>query len=149
MAVPGKRRDPQVAFCFRLEIQSIEGGMFTKVSGLKNETDIFELSEGGNNEFVVKLVGQSRASNLVLTNGLITDTDLFKWREEIVNGGANKIKRRSGSVVALADDGKTELGRWNFQNAWPVRWEMSEFDSSVSAASCQVLELAVERIVKA
>ena len=93
--------------------------------------------------------GQSRASNLLLTSGLITDTDLFKWREEIVNGGANKIKRRSGSVVALADDGKTELGRWNFQNAWPVRWEMSEFDSSVSAASCQVLELAVERIVKA
>lgn len=149
MAVPGKRNDPQVACCFRLEIQSIEGGMFTKVSGLKNETDVFELSEGGNNEFVVKLVGQSRASNIVLTNGLITDTSLFLWREEIVNGGANKIKRRSGSIVALADDGKTEVGRWNFQNAWPVRWEMSEFDSSLSAASCQVLELAVERIVKA
>src|SRR5205823_13802754 len=102
-----------------------------------------------NNEFVVKLVGQSRASNIVLTNGLITDPDLFKWREEIVNGGANKIKRRSGSLVALGDDGKTELGRWNFQNAWPVRWEMSEFDSTASAASCQALALAVERIVKA
>ena len=148
MAVPGKRKDPQVASCFRLEIESVEGGLFNKVSGLKNETDIFELSEGGNNEFVVKLVGQSRASNIVLSDGLITDTDLWKWREEIVNTPGKKIKRRSGSLIALADDGKTELGRWNFQNAWPVRWEMSEFDSSASAASCQVLELAVERIVK-
>ena len=148
MAVPGKRNDPQLSHLFKIEIESIDSATFTKCAGLKTETEIFELPEGGKNDYVVKLVGQSRASNIVLTHGIITDPALFKWREEIVNGGTNKIKRRNGSIIAMADDGKTEVGRWNFQNAWPVRWEMSDFDSRQSGVSCQILELAVERIVK-
>ena len=39
--------------------------------------------------------------------------------------------------------------RWNFQKAWPVRWEMSEFDASTGQALCEMLEIAVERITKA
>ena len=135
MAVPGKRNDPQLSHFFKIEIESIDSATFTKCAGLKTETEIFELPEGGNNEYVLKLVGQSRAANIVLTNGLITDAALFKWREEIVRGGTKKIKRRSGSIIALADDAQTELGRWNFQNAWPVRWEMSDFDAHGAAGS--------------
>jgi len=48
----------------------------------------------------------------------------------------------------LAPDGKTEVGRWNFQKAWPVRWEMTEFDANTGQALCEVLELAVEKLSK-
>ena len=150
MATVDQRKDPHVASFFRIEIDSLDCGTFTKCSGLKSETEVFEYQEGGNNETVFKLVGQSRAGNIVLTNGYIVDPALFKWREEIVNKPGEKIKRRSGSIIPLGRDGKTALGpRWNFARAWPVRWEMSEFDISQGAASCEVLELAVERISKA
>ena len=148
MAATIVRKDPHVAAFFRIEIDGIDGGSFNKCMGLKSETEIFEYQEGGNNDYVLKLVGQSRANNIILSSGVITDLALYKWRDEIFNGGAAKIKRRNGSVIVLARDGQTQLARWNFQNAWPVRWELSDLDTSTGVGSCQILELAVERIVK-
>jgi phage tail-like protein len=143
------RRDPIVASYFKIEIDSIEMATFRKCSGLKTETEIFEYQEGGDNERVHKLVGQSRANNIVLTNGYIVDPALSKWREEIAQKPNDPIKRRSGAIIALARDGKTQLVRWNFYEAWPVRWEISEFDASSGQATCETLELAAERVERA
>ena len=142
------RKDHHAVAFFRVEIDSIDSASFRKCAGLKSESEIFEYQEGGDNETVRKLIGPTRASNLVLTKGYVSDPALFLWREEIATSGPKKIARRNGSVVALAADGKTELGRWNFQKAWPVRWEMTEFDASTGQAMCELLELAVERIKK-
>jgi phage tail-like protein len=142
------RKDPTAIGYFRVEIDSIDSASFRKCSGLKSETDIFEYQEGGDNETTRKLIGATKTANLVLTKGYVSDPALFKWRDEIASSGTNKITRRNGSVVALALDGQTEVGRWNFTKAWPVRWEMTEFDSSSGEAACEVLELAVEKLTK-
>ena len=134
---------------FRVEIDSIDSASFRKCAGLKSESEVFEYQEGGDNETVRKLIGPSKASNLVLTKGYVSDPALFKWRDEIAASGTKKIARRNGSVVALAHDGKTEVGRWNFQKAWPVRWEMTEFDAASGEAACEILELAVHSVSKA
>ena len=147
MAATGKRNDPHVASFFRVEIDSIDSGGFHKCSGLKTETEVFEYEEGGNNESVIKLVGQSKAGNIILTKGYISDPALFKWREEIATSGTKKIARRNGAIIALSNK-REPVGRWNFQKAWPVRWEMSEYDGNSSQAACEILELAVEKIVK-
>jgi len=142
------RKDPHAIGYFRVEIEGIDSGSFRKCSGLKTETEVFEYQEGGDNESTHKLVGQTKTSNIVLTKGFISDPALFKWRDEIQASGTNKIKRRSGSIVALALDGKTEVGRWNFQKAWPMRWEMTEFDAHSGEAACEILELAVHSVTK-
>jgi len=147
--MPAVRKDHLAISTFRVEIDSIDSASFRKCFGLKSESEIFEYQEGGDNETVRKLIGPTKASNLVLTKGFVSDPALFKWRDEIASSGTNKIARRNGSVVALAADGKTEVGRWNFQKAWPVRWEMSEFDASTGQALCEILELAVEKLTKA
>jgi len=143
------RKDHHALGFFRVEIDSIDSGSFRKCSGLKTESEVFEFQEGGDNETVRKLIGPTKASNIVLTKGFISDPGLFKWREEIASSGTNKISRRNGSIVALAADHKTEVGRWNFQKAWPVRWEVTEFDASTGQAMCEILELAVEKVTKA
>ena len=142
------RKDHHAIAFFRVEIDSIDSASFRKCGGLKTESEIFEYQEGGDNETVRKLIGPTKASNIVLTKGYVSDPALFKWRDEISASGTKKIARRNGSVVALGPDGKTEVARWNFQKAWPIRWEMTEFDSSTGQAACEILELAVERIVK-
>ncbi|HEX9579150.1 MAG TPA: phage tail protein [Myxococcales bacterium] len=142
-----KRSDPYVISYFRIEIDSIDAGYFQKCSGLKTETEVFEFQEGGDNETVRKLIGQSKAGNIVLTKGYISDPAVFKWREEIATSGSNKIARRNGAIIALSNS-RDVVGRWNFQKAWPVRWEMNEYDGASSQASCEILELAVEKIVK-
>ena len=143
------RKDHHAIAFFRVEVDSIDSAAFRKCSGLKTESEVFEYQEGGDNETVRKLIGPTKAANIVLTKGFVSDPALFKWRDEIASSGTKKIARRNGSLVALAADGKTEVGRWYFQKAWPVRWEMSEFDASTGQAMCEMLELAVEKLTKA
>jgi len=145
----GVRKDHAAAGYFRVEIESVAAGSFRKCAGLKTETEVFEYQEGGDNETVRKLVGPTKAGNIVLTKGFVSDPALFKFRDGVASSGDEKIKRVNGSVVLVGLDGTTELGRWNFQKAWPVRWEMSEFDASTGQASCETLELAVEKVTKA
>jgi phage tail-like protein len=142
------RKDHHAISFFRVEIDSIDSASFRKCGGLKSESEVFEYQEGGDNETVRKLIGPSKASNIVLTKGFVSDPALFKWRDEVAASGTNKIARRNGSIVALSANG-TEVARWNFQKAWPVRWEMSEFDASTGQALCEMMEIAVERLTKA
>jgi len=142
------RKDHHAIGYFRVELDGIDSGSFRKCSGLKTETEVFEYQEGGDNEATHKLMGPTKASNIVLTKGFVSDPALFKWRDEVQASGTKAIKRRNGSIVALALDGKTEVGRWNFQKAWPVRWEMTEFDASSGEAACEILELAVHAVTK-
>jgi len=143
----GKRNDPHPISFFRIEIDSLDAGYFQKCAGLKTETEVFEYQEGGDNETVRKLVGQSKAGNIVLTKGYISDPALFKWREEVATSGTKKISRRNGAIIALSNK-REPVGRWNVQKAWPIRWEMGEYDGNSSQAACEILELAVEKIVK-
>src|ERR1700704_5371654 len=110
MAGAARKDHHPVAF-FRVEIDSIDSASFRKCGGLKSESEVFEYQEGGDNDTVRKLIGPTKASNLVLTKGYVSDPALFKWRDEIAASGTKKIARRNGSVVALAPDGKTEGGR--------------------------------------
>lgn len=149
MAATGARKDHQIIAFFKVEIDQVDGARFRRCSGLKSETEVFEYQEGGNNETVYKLVGPTKYSNIILSQGFVSDPALFKLRDEIHTASGKGVKRRNGAIVALAADGKTEVGRWNFEKAWPVRWEMGDFDSNTGQAQVETLELAVERIVKA
>jgi len=149
MAKTGERKDHHSIASFHVEIDGVEGAAFRKCSGLKTETEIFEYQEGGENEVVHKLVGQTKHGNIVLTQGYTADPAFFKWRDEIHNGNSAKIARRNGSIIAYAADHKTEVGRWNFEKAWPIRWEMGEFDTSSGQAQVETIELAVHRVTKA
>ncbi len=143
----GQRRDHHGAFHFHVEIDGLSVGAFRHVTGLKSETEIFEYVEGGDNESVRKLVGQTRPSNLTLKRGIVAaEGELWRWRREFA-AGDGPLKRRSGSIV-LRDDSGAETTRWNFHKAWPVRWELSDLDSNASDVVVESLELAVERLDK-
>src|SRR5436309_4980569 len=123
------RKDHHAISFFRVEIDSIDSASFRKCAGLKSESEVFELQEGGDNETVRKLIGPTKASNIVLTKGYVSDPALFKWRDEIASSGTRKITRRNGSVVALAPAGRPAVGRWTFQKARPARWALAEWDA--------------------
>ncbi|TMB02244.1 MAG: phage tail protein [Deltaproteobacteria bacterium] len=116
MAKTGERRDPELVALFHVEIEGIDGAAFSKCSGLKTETEVFELQEGGENSLVRKLIGQSRASNIVLTSGFVNAAALSDWREQVVNSG-EKV-RKSGSIIQY-DSKMNEVTRWRFFNAIP------------------------------
>ena len=142
----GKRTDPYLAFRYLVEIECVTVGGFSEVTGLQVETEIKEYREGGLNEYMHRLAGPTRyPNNLILKRGLTDADTLIKWQEEITQG---KIKRCNGSIVLLDTTGQ-ESWRWNFLQAYPVKWIGPNLRATASEVAVETLELAHNGIVKA
>ena len=71
---PPKRTDPYAVFNFRVEIDGIDVGSFTEVSGLDSETDVIEYRTGDMRmNSSVKLPGLTKYPNIVLKRGMTKD----------------------------------------------------------------------------
>ncbi|MBA3397541.1 MAG: phage tail protein [Deltaproteobacteria bacterium] len=142
---PGTRKDPLPVFCFKVELSLAGGGggeaFFKSVSGLKYETEVVPVREGGANDTTFSLIGATKWSNIVLKQGFTGNSALLKWREEWLNGTMNRIK--TGKIIQL-DTALKEVAKWTFVRGWPAKWELSELDASKSELSIETLEIAHE-----
>ena len=127
--------DPYRGFRFKVELGGIISGGFTDVSGLSVETEVETRKEGGENNFEYKLPKASKFSNLTLKRG-ISDDSLWDWYKNVMYG---KIERKNISVCLLNEEG-AEVVRWDFQGAYPVKWD----GPTLNAGTANV---AVESIV--
>jgi phage tail-like protein len=125
---------------FYVAIDEIPQAVFAEASGLAVEMAVEEVEEGGNNGFVHRLPGRSKVSNLTLKRGITDSNEFLKWSLEVAQG---KLTRRNLSVIVYNPDG-TELMRWNYVNAYPVKWTGPQFKSDDTANAIETLELAHE-----
>jgi phage tail-like protein len=131
------RADPFHGFRFRVEIDQIQHGGFSKVKGLVRETKFETRREGGLNDFEHKLATQTTYGNLVLERGLADDF-LWAWHEDVIEG---RVKRKTVTVV-LQNEAGNEVWRWLIDSAFPVKWAGTDLDG----ASSQVLVESVELV---
>jgi phage tail-like protein len=131
---------PCLAFKFLVEIHGIVIAGFSEVSGLQAEVEVETIEEGGVNEYVHKFPKKVKYSNIVLKRGLTDSSALWDWNREVTNG---KINRKSGAIILLDLEGKQKW-RWNFKNAYPVKWSGPEFKADSNAVAIEVLELVHE-----
>jgi phage tail-like protein len=127
---------------FYVMIDGQPQGVFTEVGGLQVEMDVLDYQEGGNNGFVHRLPGFTKVSNLTLKRGMTGSNEFYKWCADIANG---KFTRRHVTVV-MYDAAGVELMRWNFVNAYPVKWVGPQLLASDTAAAVEALELAHEGV---
>lgn len=117
-------------------------GVFTEISGLQVEMDVMEYQEGGNNGFVYRLPGFTKVSNLTLKRGMTSSNEFYNWLADVSSGN---LKRRHISVIMYDVEGN-ELMRWNFINAYPVKWIGPALRTHENAAAIETLELAHEGV---
>ncbi|HEY9617777.1 MAG TPA: phage tail protein [Microcoleaceae cyanobacterium] len=141
----GQRIDPYLAFNFKVEIRGLVVAGFSDVTGLQAETETEDYREGGLNTFVHKLAKLTKYPNLVLKRGLTDSDTLWQWHQQVVSG---KIQRQNGSVILLDTTG-TEKWRWNFSQAYPVKWTGPDFKADGNSVAIESLELAHNGIWKA
>jgi phage tail-like protein len=134
--------DPLRNFRFRVEIDGITNAGFTEVSGFDSTTDVIEYREGADPPHIRKIPGLNKVGDVVLKFGLTTDTRLFDWRQEIVDG---KITRKSVSVVVLDETG-AEAARWRMENAWPSKVDASDFTAKGNDVAINTLTLSCEEV---
>lgn len=144
--VTGAREDPYRNYNFLVELQGIAHASFTECAGLDATTEAIEYREGGENTTVRKLPGKTTYSDITLKWGLTDSDELWKWRQEVING---TVERKNGSIVAYDLANQEEVARWNFVGAWPMKWEGPSFNATANEVAVETLVIAHEGIVRA
>jgi phage tail-like protein len=162
MSGPGKDLRPFGAYFFTVEFDSDKGISypFRSVSGLKSESAVVELEEGGFNTTTRKLIGRTKFPNLVLKRGFCSAaSELYKMRQDFLNDlpkaakGASEDNhsmprnpgRFSGVITQKGPDGS--CAKWRFMGGWICKWEGPELDASKNEISIESIEIAHEGLV--
>ncbi|WP_274650183.1 phage tail protein [Paenibacillus humicola] len=124
-------------FRFWVELDGMLAGGFTEVSGLQTELEFEEYREGGVNGYVHRLPKASKFSPIVLKRGMTSSSELWDWYAQAMAG---TIVRKSGAIILQHFSGD-ELCRWNFFEAYPVKWSGPELNAASSGVAIETVEL--------
>ncbi len=137
-----QRREAFGAYYFTVQIDGVQDCFFRSCSGLKSESEIQEVAEGGNNTTTLKWIGRNKFPNIVLKQGFAGPT-LWSLRQRFLNDSKGKtITRFTGTIIQLGPGGKKE--KWQFKNGWICKWEGPDFDASKNEISIETIEIAHE-----
>ena len=142
------REDPLVGFHFAVDMSGQIAGYFTECSGLGSETDLIEhkIVNDSGVEVTLKIPGRLKWENIVLKRGITSNLDIWEWRQMVEDGDVVSA-RRNGSIIML-DQSLTEVARWDFQQAWPVKVTGPQPKADSNELGVEELTIAHEHIVR-
>lgn len=140
MPETARRLDPYINCRFHVEIEGVQEAFFRECSGLEAETEVLSYEEGGVNDHPHKLPGRTKFPNVSLKRGVTDSGALWEWYLKVVQG---KIERKNISIVLYASEG-SEVKRWSFERAYPIKWSGPGLSSEENAVAIETLELAHE-----
>jgi phage tail-like protein len=137
--------EPTISSYFLFEVDGVEIGYFSEVTGLSVGIAVEQIFEGGQNGFVHQMPGRMSWPHLVFKRGITQSDALFTWMGkssgEGFAGNGNKLTRSTGAVTVLDAEG-TRLRAWEFDGVYPVRWTGPEFSVESNIALQEQLEVA-------
>jgi phage tail-like protein len=138
------RGDPFNQAKFLVEIEGIVTSAFLSVSGIEADVAAVDYRPGNDKlPSARKLPGEAKFSNLVLKRGLTSDLSLWQWMQDTLQGN---LQRRAISVVLLNDTGEPVL-RFNFRDAWPVKWSGPILNAEGNDVAIETLEITHEGLL--
>jgi phage tail-like protein len=140
----GVRVDPYLGYRFMVEIEGMIVGAFSEVSGISSEIMTEEYPEGGQNEYIHHLPVRVKYTNLILKHGLTDIETLWRWHRDVMRG---KMSRRNGSIVLL-NTNFFEAWRWNFVEAYPVKWVGPTLNAGQAQVAVESVELSHRGLTK-
>jgi phage tail-like protein len=139
-----KKINPLMSFRFLVEIDGIATAHASEVTGLQIETETEPYEEGGVNDFVHQLPKRTKYQHIALKRGITDRDELWAWYQEVIRG---KFRRKSGAIILMDITGK-EKWRWNFHDAYPVKWTGPDFKADSNTVAFEAVELVHNGIKK-
>lgn len=142
-----ERNDPYRNFRFKVEINGItlKGG-FSDATIPDSSTEPVDYREGHEDPWQRKLSGLTKYGSLTLKKGLVDSMELYNWRKQVEQSGANK-NRKDISLILVDEEGKDSC-RWDILAAWPTKYSSSGFEAKGNAVMIETFELALEKITR-
>ena len=146
--LPGLSTDALAGYHYSIEIDGVTIAQFQEVSGLTSELDVIELKENTKDgKYVIhKLPGNRKPPSITLKRAKNTSKDLWDWHEKIFQGKVSD-GRKNGSVV-LYDYEHSEVGRYNFVNAWPSKVSMSSLKAGANEVLMEECTIVCEELAR-
>lgn len=136
---------PRAKFRFKLEIEGIEAGGFTEVSGFDATIEPIEYREGNMaTETPLKVAGLRKYGNITLKKGFVTGAVLYDW---LAKGLTGAVERKT-VTVSLLDEAQAVVASWQVINAWPTKYTAPDFNATANEIAMESLELAHEGMTK-
>ncbi|MEM7084587.1 MAG: phage tail protein [Bacteroidota bacterium] len=134
---------PPVSFHFKVEFAGLTSQevdvQFQSVAGLSVDIETEEFAEGGENRFKHKFPVRTKFPNLVLTRGLVTNSELIDWCRDAIEGF---LFDPIDLTVKLLNEEHEPLVTWNVVHAYPVKWKVSDLNAEENKIAIETIELA-------
>ncbi len=136
---------PPPAFYFKVVFNSkssIPDTSFQDVSGIKATIETETYTELGENGAVYQLPKPPTYTNLVLKRAIADkDSGLVKWCRSIFEGDFAMPIEPLLVQVHLMGENADPVRSWSFANAFPVSWDVGNFNSSKNEVAIETIEL--------
>ena len=140
------RNDPYRNYRFRVEIDGIEQAGFADATIPDVSTTSTDYREGTDPTHSRKLSGLTAYGNVTLKWGLTDSMELYEWRKQVIENGAQGA-RKNLSLVLVDEAGKDKT-RWNIMEAWPTKYDASDFSAKGNDVIIENLDLVCEEVIK-
>ena len=131
-------------FRFKVEIDGLEAGGFSEVTGFDASIDVMEYREGDMVQTPMKMPGLKKYGNITLRKGLADTTVLYDW---ITAGIEGEVERKT-LTITLLDQTESPVASWQIINAWPVKYIGPDFNATSSEVAIETLEVAHEGMTR-
>lgn len=131
-------------FRFKVEIDGLEAGGFSEVTGFDASIDVMEYREGDMVQTPMKMPGLKKYGNITLRKGLADTTVLYDW---ITAGIEGEVERKT-LTITLLDQTESPVASWQVINAWPVKYTGPDFNATSSEVAIETLEVAHEGMTR-
>ena len=135
---------PHGKFRYKVEIDGLDAGGFSEVSGFDVSIDVMEYREGDMVQTPMKVPGLKKYSNITLKQGLADSMVLYDW---IIAGVDGAVDRKT-ITITLLDEEEAPAASWQVINAWPTKYTAPDFNATASEVAIETLEIAHEGMVR-
>lgn len=136
------RNDPYRNFRFRVELDGITQAGFNECTFGDTTTEVAEYREGTDPAHTRKLSGQTKYGNITLKWGITDSTELYEWYQAVVDLGA--LDNRKNLAIILIDEAGNDKARWEIEEAWPTKYDPTDFNAKGNDVAIETLEIVTE-----
>lgn len=135
---------PHGKFRYKVEIDGLDAGGFSEVTGFDASIDVIEYREGNMVPTPMKVPGLKKYGNITLKQGLVDSTVLYDW---MIAGVDGEVERKTITITLLDNTG-ADAASWQVINAWPMKYTAPDFNATSSEVAVESLEIAHEGMTR-
>ena len=135
---------PHGKFRYRVEIDGLDAGGFSEVTGFDASIDVMEYREGDMVQTPYKIPGLKKYGNITLKKGLTDSLVMYEW---LITGVDGPVDRKTITITSL-DESEQAVASWQVINAWPVKYTAPDFNATSSEVAIETVEIAHEGMTR-